>query len=97
MSYDIHIKSSAERDMDALKGVIYERILQRILKLKENPRPRGCKKLSGKDEYRLRVGNYRILYAIDDKNLKVEIVAEGHRRDVYRGKEKQMGFSIQVA
>ena len=51
--------------------------------LEENPRPRGVQKLSGREEYRLRVGDYRILYVIDDGNHTVTIVAVGHRHEVY--------------
>lgn len=61
------------------------RLVEAIDKLAENPRPRGCKKLAGRyDLYRIRVGRYRVVYAIRDEVLVVVIVAIGHRRDVYR-------------
>lgn len=69
--------------MDRLPATIHTRLSKRILTLEENPRPRGIKKLSGRDEYRLRVGDYRILYTIDDENHTVTIIAVGHRREVY--------------
>jgi mRNA interferase RelE/StbE len=56
----------------------------RLLALEDNPRPSGVKKLQGQESYRLRVGDYRILYTIDDKSKKIFIMAVGHRREVYR-------------
>ncbi len=82
--YEIRIKRSAEQEMDCLPSKVFSRISGKILKLESTPRPRGCKKLRGRHEYRLRVGDYRILYVVDDANLVVEIIAVGHRRDVYR-------------
>ncbi len=83
MSYRVRILRSAEKEMDRLTATVHARLSKRILPLEENPRPRGVKKLSGRDEYRLRVGDYRILYVIDDENHTVTIVAVGHRREVY--------------
>ena len=83
MSYQVRILRSAEKEMDRLPVTVHARLSKRILSLEENPRPRGVKKLSGRDEYRLRVGDYRILYVIDDGNHTVTIVAVGHRREVY--------------
>jgi mRNA interferase RelE/StbE len=82
--YDIQIKKSAERELDSLPSETFSRISNEILKLETVPRPRGCKKLRGRHEYRIRVGAYRILYIVDDANLSVEIIAVGHRRDIYR-------------
>lgn len=70
--------------MDKLPAPLHHRLSQRLFSLEENPRPRGSRKLTGREEYRLRVGNYRILYAIDDTNLVVTVFAVGHRREVYR-------------
>ncbi len=61
-----------------------QRIASRIQGLGRNPRPSGAEKLSGLDRYRLRQGNYRIIYAIEDERLVVLVVRIGHRRDVYR-------------
>lgn len=83
MSYEIHIVHSAEKEFDALSGTTQKRIIKKISFLEENPRPKGTCKLSGREEYRVRVGAYRILYIIDDVNHTVTIVAIGHRRDVY--------------
>jgi len=60
-----------------------QRLVERILKLADNPRPAGCEKLSGQNKYRVRQGRYRILYAIEDENLLVYVVKVGHRKDVY--------------
>lgn len=84
MQYEIRIVPSAEREMCKLPALVHDRIRSRILTLDDNPRPRGCKKLSGREEYRLRTGDYRILYVINDKNHAVTILAVGHRREVYK-------------
>jgi len=70
--------------MDKLPALIHARISRKILLLEDNPRPKGAKKLSGREEYRLRVGNYRVLYTIDDMGHAVTVFAVGHRREVYR-------------
>ncbi len=84
MRYEVRIVPSAEREMDKLPTLIYTRISSRILTLEDNPRPRGVKKLSGREEYRLRVGDYRLLYTIDEEGHTVTVFAVGHRREVYR-------------
>ena len=84
-SHTILIKRSAEKEMDRLPEKVFERVAKTILALESNPRPRGCAKLRGVEEYRLRVGSYRILYTVDDENCRIEIMAVGHRREVYRG------------
>ena len=84
MKYEVRIVRAAEKEMDRLPATLHHRLSQRILSLEENPRPRGARKLSGREEYRLRIGAYRILYTIDDKDQVVTIFAVGHRRKVYR-------------
>jgi len=83
-SYSLFIKPSAAKEIEALPKVDRLRIVQRIRGLAENPRPPGHEKLSGADKYRLRQGNYRILYTINGNELIVNVVAVGHRREVYR-------------
>jgi len=85
-AYAVTIKRSAEKEMDGLPGEVFDRIADAILQLEDDPRRRGCKKLRGADEYRMRVGAYRVLYSIDDEKRSVEIMAVGHRRDVYKGR-----------
>ena len=85
MAYRIEFTPRAERDFKSLDGSIRGRIKQRIDSLAENPYPSGIKKIEGEDElYRLRVGEYRILYQVKRKILLVLIVRIGHRREVYR-------------
>ena len=84
-NYIVRIKRSAEREMGRLPSKPHERVAQIILSLERDPRPRGCKKLAGVEQYRLRAGDYRILYTVEDRSREVEVVAVGHRRDVYHG------------
>lgn len=84
-NYTVRIKRSAEKEMGRLPPKTHERVAEIILVLERDPRPHGCKKLAGVEQYRLRVGDYRVLYTVEDHQREVEIVAVGHRRDVYRG------------
>lgn len=84
MNYQIQIKQSAEKELNALPARTRRRIIERILQLENNPRRLGVEKLQGQEAYRLRVGNYRVLLTIDDTKKTVMIYAVGHRRDVYR-------------
>ena len=82
--YSIRIMASAERDMKSLPSGAFRRIGDAILALKSAPRPKTCKRLRGREGYRIRVGNYRILYLVNDASRIIEVVAVGHRKDVYR-------------
>ncbi len=82
--YEIFILKRAIKEMGSLPEDAYRRIRDEILSLKFNPRPKGCKKLSGRDGWRIRVGDYRIIYEIDDKNKKVTVLHIGHRKYVYK-------------
>ena len=64
---------------------LQNRIRLKLLALEDNPRPFGSQKLRGSDYYRIRIGNYRIIYAIDDAPREVRILDIGHRKDVYKG------------
>jgi mRNA interferase RelE/StbE len=83
-SYSLFIKTSAAKEIEALPKADRVKIVQRIQGLAENPRPPGHEKLSGDDKYRVRQGNYRILYIINGNELIVSVVRVGHRREVYR-------------
>ena len=83
-SYRLLIKPSAGQEIEALPKQDRRRIVAKIRSLSDDPRPPGCEKLSGHDQYRMRQGNYRILYEIHDLDLVVLIVKVRHRRDVYR-------------
>ena len=83
--YRVRIKPSAKKELLAVRTKKdRQRIVQRIQGLSENPRPPLCQKLSGHDRYRLRQGQYRIVYEIRDDELVVVIIQIGHRREVYR-------------
>lgn len=83
--YRLLIKPSAVKEIEAVTSKRdRRRIVARIQSLEDEPRPRGCQKLSGRDRYRLRCGRYRIIYGIKDRELQVLVVRVGHRRDVYR-------------
>ena len=85
MSYTINIERRARRELAAFQPPILPRIIDAIDSLATRPRPAGCKKLAGsRDEWRIRVGDYRILYVIDDPRKQINIYAIGHRREVYR-------------
>jgi len=84
VKYEVRIIPAAEREMDRLATAVHGRISRRILSLEDNPRPRSAKKLGGRGEYRLRIGDYRVLYTINDKGRIVTVFAVGHRREVYR-------------
>ena len=82
--YRITIKKSAAKELEALAKKDLQRIIKRIQTLAQNPRPDGSQKLSGKEQYRIRQGDYRIVYSIEDKDSLVDIVKIGHRREIYR-------------
>lgn len=85
MRYRLRLKPSAEKEMRRLPAQILRRVHLRILRLGEDPRPRASRKLEGaEDRYRLRVGDYRVLYAIDDDTETVTVYAIAHRREAYR-------------
>lgn len=83
-SYRVLIKPSAAKELEALPRKIRLRIIQKIHALAGNPRPFGCEKLSGQEQYRLRQGRYRIVYSISDPDRTVLVVKIAHRREAYR-------------
>ena len=82
-SYRLLIKPSAASQLEAIPKQDRRRLDTRIRELGGNPRPPGHEKLSGHDLYRIRQGNYRVLYSIQDRELVVLVIKVGHRRDVY--------------
>lgn len=85
MAYKIAYKTSAEKSFSKLPRDVQKRIFSAIEGLAENPRPPGVKKLqSVLDLYRIRVGDYRVVYTIEDGELKILVVTISHRRDVYQ-------------
>jgi len=82
--YAIDIKPSARRELENLSDNLIARLVPKIDALAANPRPSGCRKLRGyKDLWRIRVGDYRIVYLVDDDRKMVSVTRVAHRRDVY--------------
>jgi mRNA interferase RelE/StbE len=82
--YYVAVASSAEKELKKLSGQLIARIVARLESLASNPRPPGCKKLRGGDgEWRIRVGDWRVVYTIDDAELQVEVTRIRHRSEVY--------------
>jgi mRNA interferase RelE/StbE len=84
MSYSLHILRRAQKELAQLPEDAYVKVRDSIWALAEGPRPNGCQKLTAREGWRVRVGNYRVIYDIDDKRKTVTVVHVGHRRDVYR-------------
>ena len=82
--YKILIKKSAAGELAKIPRKDLEKIVRRVRDLEQSPRPSGCRKLSGKDRYRLRQGDYRIVYTVDDSRRIVEVYKIGNRREIYR-------------
>ena len=83
-NYKLLIKPSAAKEIEALPMKDRRRIVAKMEALSGNPRPPGSEKLSGEEKYRVRQGDYRVLYSIQDSSTTVTIVKIGHRREVYR-------------
>jgi mRNA interferase RelE/StbE len=83
-SYKLLIKPSAAKELEAISTKDRRKVISKIEALAGEPRPHGCEKLSGQEHYRVRQGDYRVVYGIDDAAQTVLIVKIGHRRDVYR-------------
>ncbi len=81
--YEIFFKESVQKDLRKVPKNNLKKTLARIKKLKDNPRPVGCEKLSVQELYRVRQGKYRIVYSIQDNELTVWIIKVGHRKNVY--------------
>jgi mRNA interferase RelE/StbE len=81
--YTVVLSKNAQKQLDKFTDDIAQPILDAIDNLKNDPRPTGVKKLKARDGYRVRVGNYRIIYEIIDNELIVDVVAVGHRKDIY--------------
>lgn len=84
MNYTVLILRRAQRELTELSFEAYGRLVQAIRELGPEPRPAGCRKLAGRDGWRIRVGDYRVIYEIDDERGTVTVLHVGHRRDIYR-------------
>jgi len=81
--YQLRLKPSAEKDLDRLQGELWQRTKEALLGLRTNPRPPGCVKLAG-GSWRIRIGDWRAIYDIDDTAQTVTVLRVKHRRDVYK-------------
>ncbi|MDR4478528.1 MAG: type II toxin-antitoxin system RelE/ParE family toxin [Nitrospira sp.] len=85
MTYSVLLAHPAERQLRSFPSVIQKRLVKRMKALQNDPRPTGVKKLAGKDDlYRIREGDYRIVYTIQDRELVILILKIGDRKEVYR-------------
>lgn len=84
MSYHVDLSRRAAKALDALEKTPRRRVMAVIDQLATEPRPSGCVKLSGRSQWRVRVGDYRVLYEIHDDALLVLVIEVGHRRNIYR-------------
>jgi len=82
--YELLVRPSVSKDTKDIPSGDLKKILRRMESLRDDPRPPGCIKLSGSDYYRVRQGDYRIIYEIEDQRLIVIVVKVGHRRGIYQ-------------
>ena len=82
--YTVLILPSAQKQLSKLPSAIASRIEEKLLELEQDPRPPGCKKLRGRDAWRIRIGDYRVIYEIDDSAREVLITRVRNRKDAYR-------------
>ena len=84
MAYSVYLKRSAEKELKDLPAKIHDKIIDVLLSLGDNPFPRNVKKLQGRESFRIRVGNYRVLYTVDETDKKIEVVSVADRKEAYR-------------
>jgi len=84
MRYQVIIPKSVRKELDRLPDDVASRILVRLAGLENNPRPADVKKLKGRDAWRIRVGDYRVIFEIHDRILQIIVITLGHRREIYR-------------
>ncbi len=84
MSYSVEVVRSAQKQLGRIAADHQERILAALVSLAESPRPEGCTKLSGREAWRIRIGDYRVVYEIRDDSRVVTVVVVAHRKDAYR-------------
>jgi mRNA interferase RelE/StbE len=84
VTYSLFILRRAQKELAELPPEAFERIRESIRALSDSPRPPGCLKLTAREGWRIRVGDYRVIYEIDDEQRVVTVLHVGHRRDVYR-------------
>ena len=83
--HEVYLEATAERDLKGLRTKDFQRIIHKIRGLAENPRPPGCRKITGSEsDWRIRIGDYRVTYEIDDNAEMVRVMRVRHRREAYR-------------
>lgn len=82
--YQVLIEKNALKQLEKIPKPFYPKIKAAILALAKNPRPEGSKKLQGRNAYRIRIASYRVVYGINDKTLIVQVLAAGHRKNIYK-------------
>ncbi len=83
--YEVVVERRAERDLNRLPRDLFDRVIRAVKSLADNPRPQGSSKLTGSEnDWRLRIGDYRVLYEIDDPSQAVRVMRVRHRREAYR-------------
>ena len=84
MRYRVILPRLVQKELDRLPDDVVKRILTRLTQLETNPRPTDVKKLKGRDGWRIRVGDYRVIYEIHDRELQILVITVEHRREIYR-------------
>ena len=83
--HKVYLERAAERDLKRLSAEDFQRVIGHIKGLAENPRPTGCRKITGSErDWRIRIADYRVIYEIDDKAMAVRVMRVRHRREAYR-------------
>ena len=83
-SYKVYFRKSAAKELEKLPKAALRKIIKKIERLSDEPRPAGCEKLSGQELYRVRQGDYRIVYSIQDNELTIWVIKVGHRKNIYK-------------
>ncbi len=84
MRYRVILPKTVQKELDRLPENMVRRILARLAELESNPRPTNVKKLKGRNAWRIRAGDYRVIYEIHDRQLQILVITIGHRREIYR-------------
>ncbi len=84
MPYTVYLKRSAEKELEDLPAKTHDKVIEALLSLKDDPFPQNAKKLHGREGVRIRVGNYRVLYIVDERDKKIEVISVADRKEVYR-------------
>ena len=84
MRYRVILPKSVQKELDRLPDEMLKRVMARLTELEVNPRPPDVKKLKGRSALRIRVGDYRVIYEIHDRELQILVITVGHRREIYR-------------